>query len=1372
MILLAFLMVFQSFAPPLTYAQGEQVVNIDAALYQLTGDTIVRGNLILNEGTYIYGQMEEDEVVHLQYENTSLDIPESNVEIVKVSPDLTPVYVDFDDLETVETEVFTEEQLFYAVDLDEEPRLTVLEDLEFSVYQDELGLEYIVFGNTVFYLTAEDRQTAVDFLEAENDETITENNEEEIVEEQTEPEDPEQEPTEEEKDPTESGELVVEEVIEEEEHVTEEQVTTVPNDTTQNKVNNWGNSSASYFKVDVDNLTVYSKGNTKELGTLTSGQVYPIDANYGNWHRIQFGNTKGYVFKADTIPDDGTSLKNVNKNYKHSNQHVVALQDVTVFDNSSGSLVEFGKINQGERYPVVSEYGKHWSRVLLGNRIGYILNSEVRHEFTGREKYFTVLSSNLPVYDNRSGSLKQVGSLTKGQAYEIVADYGNWHRIQYNNHYGYVSKAQTEPSNGAYIRNKNTSYKHSNQRFTANENAIVYDNTGGSLKGFGTILEGQSYQISSDYGNWWGVILADRVGYVQKSKVNQGFVGDEKYFRVLTSDLPVYDNRSGSLVQVGSLTRGQEYEIVSDYGNWHRIRFDNYFGYVLKSETEPAKGKYIRNENKSFNHSNKSFIALNNVIVYDNSSGALRPFGRIVNGQSYSIVSDYGNWWKIIFAERVGYVYKNNVQEIDASSHGAFELTEDASLSIVKDNQRVWIATLKKGSIFQKLAEQGNWLTVKYGNQIANVWKPATRNTNYTFVNKQSIGTFLTLIDTPLYDNVNKSRVAAIIEAGETIEKTKKINDNWYEVTVAGRNLFVESAYVIDTAKPSFQESNHKYFDTIKRFMINSPFIYDDPNTPEQHETVVHADLMLQNKIRFPSYNNGIPMDYRNGIDWVRGQGVPSVHQRSFLRQLHGLFFINDLVEAYYITGYEQYIEKGLEYINDWITANPYHKPKHNMAWHDEGSARRLATLVNFFEAGKNILNDQEKLDLFKLMIFHADLLSTDHFYSGGTNHGMFQDEALIAFSKYFYDKEILADYYTLAIDRLGGYFNKLISSEGVHLEHSPTYNQIIARALSKYSDALTAFGDHALGKKFGDQYDKMAHYATHVLKPDGKWPLIADTYAGDLPQANIWTDNPYYQYAQSKGTNGIIPTETNVVYPEAGYAIFRDQWTEPDDGAYIFFTAAYHTSYHKHSDDLSLWIYDGQDIITEAGPHSYTLSDPVTNYAYSSYGHNTLIVDDIGLPRVDGKYDKTYLSESNLSNPLKPSATGVNKRYDGVTHSRNVNYDKTARIIEVNDKMTSDEDHNYKLLWHLAPDIIPEIDKENNVVVLMKQGEELMTIRLDSDATIDITSVYGDEDDIYKSWTFNNRADQVRIDVHTLIVEMDGATGEIQTTFELQNEE
>ncbi|MEF2293387.1 alginate lyase family protein [Virgibacillus dokdonensis] len=717
-----------------------------------------------------------------------------------------------------------------------------------------------------------------------------------------------------------------------------------------------------------------------------------------------------------------------------------------------------------------------------------------------------------------------------------------------------------------------------------------------------------------------------------------------------------------------------------------------------------------------------------------------------------------------------GDYFSEKEESVMFENDNAFKVIEPASISLKKDGKLIKVGAISKGSTFNYLEDYGNWYKVRFGESIGYIWKEATEPIdNLTVKDNKISGNLLTVVKTPVYNSTTSTDPIAEINAAQHIQIVSKSEKGWYEIELLGRNLFVKTKNVIEENNFNVVKNN-KNISVIKKSLIGSPLNRDLENTTE-NETINAANLILKDKVKFPKYNQGEPMDFSKGINWKEGQGVSQEHQRSYLRQLHGLFFISDLTSAFYTIQdenlKEKYINKGMEIIQDWENNNPYHAPQHKMAWHDESTARRLSQLIDFFETGKHHLNKQEKLQLFKTMVFHADLLTKEDFYSYNTNHGMFQDEALIIFSKYFYNFKAFSEYYKLAVNRLDNYFDSLISDDGVHLEHSPSYHQTIAASIKSYGNTLEEFGDHEIANSFEKKYHEMVSYATHVIKPDGNWPLIADTYASDQPISSFWPNNKYYQYAVSNGKRGEKPKSTNMVFPDAKYAIFRNSWNSDEkESTYLFFTAAYHTNYHKHSDDLSIWLYNGEDIITEAGPHSYTLSDPITEYAYSSFAHNTLIVDDKGLPRIDGKTDRTYIEDYNLKNEEKPVVKGVNKRFDGVTHERKVTYDKKREEISVNDDISSKKRHNFKLLWHIAPNIEPIIN--NNEIILAKNDEKIMKIELSSDVNLSLSKVFGDEDKIYKSWAFDNTKQDVKSNVYTLVLEFNGTKGNIKTKFNL----
>lgn len=504
-------------------------------------------------------------------------------------------------------------------------------------------------------------------------------------------------------------------------------------------------------------------------------------------------------------------------------------------------------------------------------------------------------------------------------------------------------------------------------------------------------------------------------------------------------------------------------------------------------------------------------------------------------------------------------------------------------------------------------------------------------------------------------------------------------------------------------------------------------------------------------------------MNFGNSIDW----GDDSTEKRSFMRLLHGHFLISDLIEAFKNTTNSEYLYKGYEMIQDWIEKNPFENSASAMAWHDETTARRLINWIAFFDESRRILAKDNIACLFENIKKHAELLNTDNFYSKNTNHGMFQDEALIVYSDYFFCIEGSQGLKQIACSRLKQYFDFIFSNEGVHLEHSPGYHELIAYNLLKYSNYFKNL-DRSFGEYLLKKYNQAAKFATYIIKPDGFLPQIGDTQMMK-PSSKLWIDDIGYKYAVTMGKEGAPPKETDIVFPESGYAIFRDSWTKNECNTYVLFMAAYHTDYHKHSDDLSLWIYaSGGDIILESGPYGYNYKDQFTQYSYSSFAHNVLIVDNKGLPRTDGKYYATKIVDYMITEH-KCSVTGVNERYKDVKHTRTIEYLKANQDIIVTDEISSNVLHEYKLLWHLAPDIEAFI-KGKDKVVLYRKDISVMEIVVKCSTEISLSKVRGQMDPFVLGWYYKKFEQKEPID--TLIFGCTGKGVTITTNFIISNQQ
>ncbi|MGJ9383984.1 N-acetylmuramoyl-L-alanine amidase [Salipaludibacillus sp. CF4.18] len=336
--------------------------------------------------------------------------------------------------------------------------------------------------------------------------------------------------------------------------------------------------------------------------------------------------------------------------------------------------------------------------------------------------YIEVHQGELTVYDNSSGKLVEVGSLTKGQVFPLKSKYGNWHKISFGGKDGFIWASGTSELSKTSVKNLNNGkYSDSQDYFKATKELEVYDNSSGSLEKMGALSKDIKYPIVSDYGNWYRILFADRIGYVNKSGVEIPFTTADKYLRMNVDKAPIYDNSSGKLVKVGTLERGQVYPRVSDYGNWHRIQYNSGYGYVWKEATTPVHNPVLPSESKSqYSESKNSLVTTRDTSIYDNTSGSLVKFAEIEKANEYSIVSDYGNWYRILLADRIGYVSKLNVEVLygDEKKQGIVNVTNNLNVRNGPGSENGIIGSLSNGENVQIAGESGDWYIIDYQNGI------------------------------------------------------------------------------------------------------------------------------------------------------------------------------------------------------------------------------------------------------------------------------------------------------------------------------------------------------------------------------------------------------------------------------------------------------------------------------------------------------------------------------------------------------------------------------------------------------------------------------------------------------------------------------
>jgi hypothetical protein len=98
-----------------------------------------------------------------------------------------------------------------------------------------------------------------------------------------------------------------------------------------------------------------------------------------------------------------------------------------------------------------------------------------------------------------------------------------------------------------------------------------------------------------------------------------------------------------------------------------------------------------------------------------------------------------------------------------------------------------------------------------------------------------------------------------------------------------------------------------------------------------------------------------------------------------------------------------------------------------------------------------------------------------------------------------------------------------------------------------------------------------MKEHLVHIIKPNNTFPCFGDTHYLTSRQ---WLNKKYnteeLRYIESRSKYGTQPKNIDIVYPEAGYAIFREDWGSLqtyDKMTYLAQIVSNKSIVHKHSD-------------------------------------------------------------------------------------------------------------------------------------------------------------------------------------------------------------
>jgi putative cell wall-binding protein len=452
-------------------------------------------------------------------------------------------------------------------------------------------------------------------------------------------------------------------------------------------------------------------------------------------------------------------------------------------------------------------------------------------------------------------------------------------------------------------------------------------------------------------------------------------------------------------------------------------------------------------------------------------------------------------------------------------------------------------------------------------------------------------------------------------------------------------------------------------------------------STQVSHATVERAELNLNNQLFVSAQFE--PYAFRGELSWKEDP----YDNRTWQLSLHSLDHVSYLVDGYVLTGEVKYLEKAQWYVDSWVKHNgDPRQAASSMAWNNHAVANRLITLTYFWQKWRTSpLHQSAKADeLMELMHSHAVYLADDKNYSH-FNYGIFQDKALLQFVTLFPWIDPKDEWRDKALNRLNRRLSDDLTLEGVHKEHSPNYHLLF---YNQFKELERFAQEHDI--PFPDltaKMNQMEYYLAAITKPNGELPLLGDTPSMELSRRmDAAQVSDELAYVLTRGAQGKAPEELDQVFPEGGTAVMRSSW-EMDEAVYLLFTAAFHSTIHKHADDLSFVLSHGwTDYFVDSGMYNYEEDNPYRQYMRSVFAHNTLAVEGESYPLSNDQAGRSKIINYHLGETYS-YVTAEHKLYPAVTVTRTIIHVKPGTFF-ILDRVRGFKTREISQMFQIGPEV------------------------------------------------------------------------------------
>ncbi|WP_379970907.1 SH3 domain-containing protein [Ectobacillus sp. sgz5001026] len=516
--------------------------------------------------------------------------------------------------------------------------------------------------------------------------------------------------------------------------------------------------------VNADKLNVRSDASTSSsiLGSLVQGQSVSVLSSSNGWAKISFNGKDAFVSLAflklaDSAANSPAPSTPVPAPAPVQTQIATVNADhLNVRSDASTSSSIVGSLIQGQSVSVLSS-SNGWAKISFNGKDAFVSLAFLKLADSAanspapstpvpapvQTQIATVNADHLNVRSDASTSSSIVGSLIQGQSVSVLSSSNGWAKISFNGKDAFVSLAFLKlADSAANSPAPSTPVPAPVQTQIATVNADhlnVRSDASTSSSIVGSLIQGQSVSVLSSSNGWAKISFNGKDAFVSlaflklaDSAANSPAPStpvpapvQTQIATVNADHLNVRSDASTSSSIVGSLIQGQSVSVLSSSNGWAKISFNGKDAFVslafLKLADTPATPStpiLVGGSNPAV--ISTATITVPQIDVRENASYSSTSLGTVSKGSSIGIIEQSGDWIKISFNNKEGYIPALSIKPLAQEQ----TTTVTASILNVRDTPSIngnIIGKLNKGQTVQTISSENGWAKIQYNGSYAYV---------------------------------------------------------------------------------------------------------------------------------------------------------------------------------------------------------------------------------------------------------------------------------------------------------------------------------------------------------------------------------------------------------------------------------------------------------------------------------------------------------------------------------------------------------------------------------------------------------------------------------------------------------------------------